>query len=312
MSHSDSIKRVIEIIGKLNDGKEVSTARLAQIYEVHPRTIRRDLALIKEIFGDFMTKDGDTYRAYERMLLDKVLSAAELMQLSNIVNVLNITNSHSAVSDRTKSLVEHSNAVYSFKSKPYEHIENHEVLRKVEHAIKYRQLIELIYTTNLKDMAISFAPYKILFLNENFYLIGRNKSTERVEFLRLSMINNVATQGKTFMHEKDIDEFIERIQTPWAEFSRSEQSVMIRVDKKIKKYFLLKNYLPSQKIIKEYPNGDLQLEFMITRFQEIEEFIIKWLPSIRVLHPKKLELHVAGILERKLRDLKVRHEIKDD
>lgn len=305
MSHSDSIKRVVEIIQKLNNGKEVSTSRLAQVYDVHPRTIRRDLALIKEIFGDFVTKEGDTYRAYDKLLLDKVLSATELMQLSNIVNVLNITNSHSAISEHTKKLIEHSNAVYSFKSKPYEHIENHEVLRQIEHAIKYRQLLELTYATNLKDMEILFSPYKILFLNENFYLIGRNKTTERVEFLRLAKITNVVTQGKTFLHEKEISHFIERIQTPWADFGRREQRVIIRAEKKIKKYFLLKNYMSSQKLLKEYQNGDIQLEFMITRYQEIEELLLKWLPNIQILHPTWLEEHMRAVLERKLRGLKI-------
>ena len=47
MSHSDSIRRVVDIMRLLNEGQGVTIERLAQKYEVNSRSIRRDLALIK-------------------------------------------------------------------------------------------------------------------------------------------------------------------------------------------------------------------------------------------------------------------------
>ena len=89
MSHSDSIRRTIELLSRLNEGQALNVDRLAAQYGVHPRSIRRDLALIKEIFGEFIRKDGDAYRAYDKLLLDRVLHSGELMQLSGIASIPN-------------------------------------------------------------------------------------------------------------------------------------------------------------------------------------------------------------------------------
>lgn len=58
---------------RLNEGQTVSVERMARLYDVHVRTIRRDFELIKDIFGAFVTKEGDTYRAYDKLLLERVL-----------------------------------------------------------------------------------------------------------------------------------------------------------------------------------------------------------------------------------------------
>lgn len=303
MSHSDSIKRVVDILHALNNGKTVCISRWAQMYDVHPRTVRRDLELIKEIFGAFMTKEGECYRAYEKVLLDKILSATELMQLSNIVNILNLTKQTDDVSEQTRALIQKSKEVYAFKNKPFEQISNLDILRKLEHTITFRQKIHIRYATNQNDLMLDYEPYKILFLNENFYLVGVSHARFRVEFLRVSMIREVQVLGTTFTRAHDVVAFIESVQTPFALYELNSVVIRLRADKRITKYFLLKQYLPTQKIIEHYPNGDIQLEFTVTRYIEIEEFMLKWLPYVRVISPVGLKRHLRQVLERKMRDL---------
>ena len=129
MSHSDSIRRVVDIMRLLNEGQALTIERLAQKYAVNTRSIRRDLALIKEIFGDILVKEGDTYRTYSRLLWDQVLSASELMQLSNVVNLLSQTERHTAVSEQTRALIKRSQQVYAFKSKPFEQLRVNDTLK---------------------------------------------------------------------------------------------------------------------------------------------------------------------------------------
>ncbi len=64
MSQKSSLYRTIEILKHLNEGKKLCVTRLAEEYEVSDRTIRRDFELIRERFGDFMSKEGECYRAY--------------------------------------------------------------------------------------------------------------------------------------------------------------------------------------------------------------------------------------------------------
>ena len=305
MSHSDSIRRVVEILNRLNEGKTVKVERLSQLYEVHPRTIRRDLALIKEIFGAFLIKEGESYRAYEKPLLDRVLSATQLMQLSNIVNLLQLTDHDQSITESTRALIKRANEVYAFKSKPFEQLQNLDILKKLEHTITYRQSILVLYQGNIEELEYLIKPYKIVFLNENFYLIGAysHRNGESVQFLRLSMIRKVTTTGKTFTHTREVTRFIDQLQTPWALFGLPEQTIRLRVNKRIKKYFIAKNYLPSQKIVSEYPNGDIQITYTVTRLREVEELIIKWLPQIKVLEPLTLRTYLKKILMHKMRDL---------
>ena len=306
MSHSDSIRRVVDIMRLLNEGQGVTIERLVQKYEVNSRSIRRDLALIKEIFGEVLVKEGDTYRTYSQLLWDQVLSAGELMQLSNVVSLLNLTEYTTAVSEPTRALIKHSQAVYAFKSKPFEQLRNLPLLKQLEHAITYRQVIRLSYQTLNGMVDYQLKPYKILFLHENFYLVGvyRHDTGETVKLFRIAMMQSIKRMDKSFIHDREVDRFIHRLQTPWAVFDQPEQIIRLRVDQRIKKYFIAKDYLPSQKCVQEYENGDLLLEYRVTQFQEVEELLIKWLPHIRIIEPVALRDYLEEVLANKIQALK--------
>ncbi len=300
MSQKSSLHRTIEILKHLNEGKQLCVTRLAQEYEVSDRTIRRDFELIKELFGDFMSKEGECYRAYKKVLLDEVLHATDLMTLANIVNLFGVTQKQSLISDKTKALVDKSMLVYDFKSRPFENMQNHEVIKKLEHAIKFNKEVKIRYKSERAISHANFQPYKILFLNENFYMVGENSSKNQFEFRRISMIEEVEYKNKTFIAHKDIIEFIKTIQTPWANFGQSEKIVQLRVSKKIRRFFIFKKYLPSQEVIKTYDNGDILIEYTVTNYHELEELIIKWLPNIEIISPRNLKKMIKRTLKQKL------------
>ncbi len=303
MSQKSSLYRTIEILKHLNEGKKLCVTQLSQIYEVSDRTIRRDFELIRELFGDFMSKEGECYQAYKKVLLEEVLSATDLMTLANIVNIFGITSKESVISDKTQALIDKSMSVYDFKSRPFENMKNTEVIRKLEHAIKFKKEVKIVYKTERYVGKRNFHPYKILFLNENFYIVGENVSKSQFEFLRISLVDEVIATKKTFFEHKDIVDFIKRIQTPWAVFGRDETTVRLRVDSSIRRYFILKKYLPSQEVVAHFDNGDIEVQYKVSNLKELEELVIKWLPKIRVMYPRPLKKLVKKSLERKLKGL---------
>jgi predicted DNA-binding transcriptional regulator YafY len=273
---------------------------LAEEYEVSDRTIRRDFELIRELFGDFMSKEGECYQAYKKVLLQEVLCATDLMTLANIVNLFGVTQKESLVSEKTKALIEKSMSVYEFKSRPFEGVKNHEIVKKLEHAIKFNKVIRIRYRTERFLSESNFHAYKILFLNENFYMVGENISKKSFEFRRVSMIEEVEYKSKTFSPHADIQKFIKNIQTPWASFGREDTVVKLRVNKSIRRYFILKQYLPSQKVTKNYENGDILVEYTISNIREIEELIIKWLPRIEIISPQRFKKQLQKTLKVKM------------
>ena len=303
MSQKSSLYRTIEILKQLNEGKKLCVTNLATAYEVSDRTIRRDFELIKELFGDFISKEGECYQAYKKVLLEEVLCATDLMTLANIVNIFGITSKESVISDKTQALVEKSMSVYDFKSRPFENMKNQDAIKKLEHAIKFNKEIKIIYKTERFTGKRNFHPYKILFLNENFYIVGENISKNKFEFLRISLVKEIISTKKTFFVHKEMVDFIERIQTPWAVFGREETTVRLRVDVSIRRYFILKKYLPSQEVVAHFENGDIEVQYKVSNLKELEELVVKWLPNIRVIYPRPLKKMVKKSLEKKLKGL---------
>jgi len=303
VSQKSSLYRTIEILKRLNESKKLCVTRLAQEYEVSDRTIRRDFELIRELFGDFMSKEGECYRAYKKVLLQDVLSATDLMTLANIVNIFDITSKESLITEQTEALIKKSMIVYDFKSRPFENMKNKEVVKQLEHAIKFNKEIKIVYKIERTISERVFHPYKILFLNENFYLVGENVSKSNFEFLRISLIEEVIYTKKTFFVHKDIVEFIKKVQTPWALFGKEETTVRLRVDRSIRRYFILKKYLPSQEVVAYFDNGDIEVQYRVSNFKELEELVIKWLPKIRVIYPRPLKKMVKRSLQKKLKGL---------
>ncbi len=306
MSQKSSLYRTIEILKLLNDGKKLCVTNLSYEYEVSDRTIRRDFELIRTIFGDFMSKDGECYQAYKKVLLEDILRGTDLMTLANIVNLFGKTSMDSAISEQTQSLVKKSLNVYDFKSRPIEHVQNKSFMKTIEHAIKFHKAIKLEYKVTRGSTKRTFYPYKILFVNENFYLVGENISKKSFEFLRFSLVLDVQDTKKSFFPRHDIIEFIAKVQTPWAAFGKEEIKVKLRVAQRNRKYFMMKKYLPSQEVIQTFENGDIEVHFTVHNLKEIEELVIKWLPHISIIAPRHLNKMIKRVMKKKLEGLNVK------
>jgi len=304
LSQKSSLYRTIEILKMLNDGKKLCIKNLSHIYDVSDRTIRRDFELIRTVLGDFMSKDGECYQAYKKVILEDILQGTELMTLANIVNLFGETSMDSAISEHTKSLVKKSLSVYDFKSRPIEHFQNRSFLKTIEHAIKFQKAIKLEYKISKGSTKRTFHPYKILFLNENFYLVGENASKKIFEFLRLSLVLDVQDTKKSFLPRKDIVTFISKVQTPWATFGKKEIKVKLRIKQKYGKYFMMKKYLPSQEVVQSFENGDIEVHFIVHNLKEIEDLVIKWLPHISIIAPRHLNKMIKRVMKKKLEGLR--------
>jgi len=304
VGQKSSIARTIEILKRLNEDKKLCVSHLSIEYGVSDRTIRRDFELIRDVFGDFMSKDGECYRAYQKVLLDDVMNSNELLTLANIINLFSSLNKNENISQSTKDLVKKSLQIYDFKSRPFEDLAKKEILKTLEHTIKFNKEVKILYRNELNVSQRRFEPYKILFVNENFYLSGVNRSKNGFELLRISLIEEVKFTSKTFSIDKDIEKFIRTLQTPWATFGSNDIVIKLQVDKSIRRFFRLKKYLPSQKIVQTFENGDIEVNYCISNFKEVEEIIIKWLPKLTILAPNNLKKHIKNKLRDKLNTLK--------
>ena len=297
MSKISSTYRVIEILKDLNSGKLLCIENLLYKYATSTRSIRRDFELIKEIFGNILiSPQKGCYQTISKTLLEDTLNSTELYMLKNILKIsdkshLSITKD---IDDDVKKAIlkDEKSSPYIFKNKPYEEIYAHkDKFKFLENAIKFRREIRFKYTNLDKEMYFTLKPYKIIFLNENFYL-GSEFKTGKITLLRIAMISELEQTKKKFEHNIDIMEYFYFMQSPWAtykeNFKNHLKEVIVQIPKEQAKYFKLKKFLPSQKIISEDENGTITISYTVLSQNEVVSLIKQWIPYIKVVSPESL------------------------
>jgi len=305
MSQKASVNRILTTLKMFNEGKNVNITDLANEFEVSERTIRRDFDIIKNTYPDFIIKKGDYYTAFHKNILEDVLVGEDLASLRSIVNIFEKTGNKTKTNPKITKLLEKSKLIYRLENKPFETIHNKPILSSLERAIEFKQYIEVEYLNNGKLTTFITKPYKIILLNENFYMACEKTEEHELELFRVNLIQNIKALPNTFYPYPALEQFILGIQTPWATFKnkRIDIKVILEVDKGISKYFKMKKYMSSQKIINHLDNENIIIEYTVSNIREITELVMKWMPSMKILEPLSLKEKIKNDLLTKLDSL---------
>jgi len=311
--------RVIELIKRLSNDEIICIDALEcdPMWEgKNEKTIRRDLDIVKDLFRDSFENiraskgERGCYRAITKDFYNNFANkelVALMVQTFNIAQRSNLFNSFEISSEDRRLLekkIKESQAVYEFKNKPFESKkDDHIIFKNLEDAIKRQRYISVEYSEKNGIQSYLFKPYKIVFMNENFYLAGSiDKSEFEFSLFRISKIESIKLEAKTFQKNPDLEDFIKEMQTPFAKYSQGFRAKLIDVKIEVSAaktdYFKKKKFLPSQK---EAPalleNGNLIVTYRVTSEMEIEELIKKWLPHVKVLEPLSLKTKIAQELQ---------------
>ena len=194
------------------------------------------------------------------------------------------------------------NKIYDFKNKPFETTKtDNKILRVLEHSIKFHKCVILEYNAGDKSFKTEVKPYKILFINENFYLACEVEHEEYIfSMFRISKIKTIEDTKKTYHINYDLEEFIKDIQTPFPLYKPHYRQHLVEVKLEVHKskafFFKAKQHLKSQKILEEKEDGSLILSFRVTQELEVESLIKSWLPHIKVISPLTLKEKIESEL----------------
>jgi len=247
-------------------------------------------AITKEVFNNFLDKDT----------LALMVQTFNIAQRNNLLESLDISEYDKKIID---AKIKKSKDCYEFITKPYETKKSDvKLLQEIEKAINWKRYTTVLYREKgiLKQHEVK--PYKIVFMNENFYLACEHTHEEFLfTKFRLSNIEKIELKTKTFYINPDIADFIKNMQTPWSEyvpeFRKHSIEVIVRVDVTKARYFKAKHHLPSQKIIETKEDGSLLVLFRVTQEMEVEELIKKWIPHMKVVSPLSLKSKIEDDLK---------------
>jgi predicted DNA-binding transcriptional regulator YafY len=306
--------RVLELLKRFNDGKKVCIEALGNevLWEgKSEKTIRRDLDVIKLVFPEsfeLIRGDKGCYKAITKGAFENFLTPETISMMAQVYNVAQKSNLFSNIdlceSDKKllESQLKKSKDCYMFIDKPYENKKSdYQLFKEMENAIYYQQHLMVKYTVNDKTEVMDIKPYKILFINQNFYLVCEVVDSQyELTQLRTSNITQAQMLSKQFHKNYEIEDFIKEIQTPFSTYKSGYKKYMTEVIVEVKnektRFFKAKNFLPSQRIVEQKADGSLVLSFKVTQELEIEELIKKWLPHMRVIEPLSLKEKIENEL----------------
>ena len=310
--------RVLELIKRFNNGQKISIEALSNEdlwFGKSEKTIRRDLDVIKEYFPDsyeLVKGEKGCYKAITKNAFDNFINAefmSLMVQMFNLANKSDLFDNFD-LDDNDKKILESkikdSKKCYEFKNKPFENFKSDSVLlKKLESKIKHQKYINIQYDINGIINKFEVKPYKIVFINENFYLACEIES-EKLEFAmyRVSKIKSIEDTPKTFHKNIEIEDFINDMQTPFSFYRRDYKkhliTVVLEVDKSKVFYFENKSYLKSQEKLETLENGNILVKYRVSQEMEIEELIKRWIPFVKVIEPislkEKIESDLRGYL----------------
>lgn len=299
--------RVLELLKRFNNNQMIclESLRYDPLWEgKNEKTIRRDLDIIKRSFPDsFHPVKGQRgcYKAITTETYDHLTSTdnlALLVQIFKMAKTANILDKLE-ISAQDKKIIEKeikkSEGSYLFISKPYENnIAEYELMHKLERAVYNQYHLTINYLGPNGIEVFEANPYKIIFMNEVFYLACEIEDRDFIFTLfRISNIKSINSDGKKFHKNYDLDEFIHNIQTPFSHytqpFKKHMVNVILEVDASKARYFIAKKYLTSQKIVEKKENGNLLVGYTVTQESEVEEIVKKWMPFVNVIEPISLK-----------------------
>ena len=280
------------------------------------KSIRRDLDIIKSHFPrafELITTEKGCYKSLGKKMFDNFLNpeALSLMiqtftiaQRSNMFDSFDISEEDKAILNKK---AKEKNKIYEFKNRPFEHIEKDmEYFHIIEKNIKDRKTLYFEYEEMSGNvMKIEVKPYKILFMNDNFYVGCAVDNEYLYSTYRISRILDIKELGKRFILDPEIEQFIKDSQTPFSRYVKGYKSkmidVIIEVVSKKAFYFSSKNYLSSQEIIEKKENGNLLIKYSVTQEIEVVELIKKWIPYVKVIEPLSLKNSIENELKEYLK-----------
>lgn len=302
--------RVLELLKRFNNGQKVCIEALQNDVLWHgksEKTIRRDLDVIKEYFpnsyelirgskGEKGCYKAVTQSSFNNFLKPDTLSLMvqtfNIAQRSDLFEKFDIDKDDKKI---LKSKISEVEQTYEFKNKPFETKKDDQVLfEKLQYCIQKQKHIIIDYPLQNDYKKTEVKPYKIVFMNENFYLACEVEHEEyEFSMFRISKIRSVEETKKTYHKNFDIADFIKYMQTPFAVYRKNYRQhlieVILEVDAAKAYFFKAKDFLTSQNIIETKQNGNILLSFKVTQELEIEELIKKWLPYVKVVSPSTLK-----------------------
>lgn len=301
MNLHNRINRLSTIITLLSKGHSLSTPEVSKKFDISKKITQTDfkeylIPLFNNelIYYDYSSK---TYKAKSNFLTKTLFSADELAVIAVLKNKSKDKYSDKDLSIKVDVLFdkfedELSNRLYQKSS--VEKIDNFkDEIIQIKNAIEARSIIQCTY--NKKDRKVY--PLKILNLEGYWYLIVFEPLDKKIKTFHLNTIKKIEVLNENYKFDNEIVKTFDNAITAYYKPENELITIELFIDSSVSRYFLRKPLNPTQRVIKKYDDGSLELEIIITDLMEIIPTIQRYIPYIGVITPDELKIKIKNNME---------------
>ena len=299
--------RLLLIDKAIRSGKYPNTDKLAEIAEVNPRTIQRDIEYMRDMFGAPLEYDP-VHRGYHYTegnyfmkgvpltegelfsiaLFDQLLSQYRNTPLEGTLRVIfskivqclpdNVSVDTGFLGSQVTFIPDQTGRidVEAFKA-------IFDALRKKRTiGFEYRSLDQSKYGRRSAD------PYHAICQRGNWYFIGHCHERGEPRMFAFSRVRNAVLGKGSFAIPSDFDPYVyfDKEMGVWAS-SRTAQTVELRFEKEIGTYALDRKWHSTQRV-KENNDGTVDVTFTTTQIPEVFRWVLGQGRTVKVLGPAEL------------------------
>lgn len=273
--HDKTAFRLSSILIKLNEGDHPSIDELAEEYNVHKRTIQRD---INERLSYLPIQKNNGRISLDpaylgKLSTDEIRSFAALSGVKSLFPTLDNTFLRRVFDDTLRS-------AYLVKGHHYENLcGKEEVFKRIEEAIIDHQKMTFWYKSTQRTVE----PYRLINQKGIWYLAAVE---DKLKSFSITKMFDLLIIGETFIPNPTISESIEQSETQWIGIETKE--AVFQIDSEASSYFRRRSLIPDQKIEKELEDGGLIVSGKFTDDTQALNIVGYWLPHIRILSPAQM------------------------
>ena len=168
-----------------------------------------------------------------------------------------------------------------------------EIMDKLTKAVLHR------YTAHIDHTAVGYKepvsrevdPYKLWYVNNGLYLVGRDHRSEELRVFAVERINSVSLTNRRF--DPTGFDFEKFSQSAFVMIGGEAQEVEIRFSKQQAPYVRERTWHPSQNI-ETKPNGSIVLRLRVADLGEVKRWLIGFGADALVLRPAALRHEIAA------------------
>ncbi|MBU2027135.1 MAG: WYL domain-containing protein [Proteobacteria bacterium] len=283
--------RLGQILKIFMEKEKVSTTWLSRYFQTTPRTIQRDLLLLKE--ADFPLSE---YSRGNYQIDKTILKNFEIYDETELALVIAIKNLVGQLGEPFQK------AADDIFNKLYEDVTTSPVFIKIDDSVilDKRQFNRIVKTIREKRQGtfeyegfspyeVNIEPYRVCFFDGFWYLVGKDLCDQKFKRYALDKIKDFKPLSNNFRCvPAQVDRMLKESGNIWFSSERNIE-VVIEVDKSCAGYFRRRKIYPHQEIKKEQADGSIVVSFKVGSLDEIMNILKVWLPYIKILQPEDLK-----------------------